>query len=170
MDEYWQALLAFMRENEVLIEVVLFVLAFAESIAVASAFVPSSIIFVAVGALEGAAGGPLVPLVIAGALGAFAGDLASLAIGYYLRNDLRKIWPLSDHPRLLARARAFFWRWGIYAVIVSKLSGPLRPIVPMLAGASRMSWPVFMAASAVSSVIWSVLVLVPAYYGFQAMM
>ncbi len=170
MDEYWQDLLAFMRENEVLIEIILFFLAFAESIVVASAFVPASVIFVAVGALEGAAGGPLLPLVIAGALGAFAGDLTSLAIGHYFRNDLRKMWPLRDHPRLLARARAFFWRWGIYAVIFSKLSGPFRPILPLIAGASRMSWPLFMAASALSSVIWSVLLLVPAYLGFQAMM
>ena len=43
-----------MRENEVLIEIILFFLAFAESIVVASAFVPASVIFVAVGALEGA--------------------------------------------------------------------------------------------------------------------
>ncbi len=169
LDQVWQDLLQFVREHETLIEVSLFVFAFAESIIFASMFVPSTLIFIAIGALEGAAQGPLLPLVIAGALGALAGDLASFAIGYRLRGNIGKVWGLRDHPGLLEKSRAFVARWGIVAVVVSKLSGPMRPIVPMLAGASEMSWPWFVGASAISSVIWSVIVLVPAYYGLNVM-
>ena len=168
--EAWQSVLVFVRENEALIEIFLFLFAFAESIIIASAFVPSTFIFIGIGALEGAAAGPLVPLVIAGALGAFAGDLASYAIGHWLRDDIPKLWPLRNHPELIVRTRALFERWGLWAIVVSKLTGPLRPIVPMLAGASTMHTARFAAASAVSSVIWSVLVLVPAYYGVNVLM
>jgi len=168
LDKYWAALLSFVRESETLIEVALFSCAFAESIIFASVFVPSTLIFIAIGALEGAADGALLPLVAAGALGALAGDIVSFAIGYRLRDNIGKLWGLRDHPGLLDRARAFLKRWGIAAVLISKVAGPLRPIVPMLAGATSMPLPLFLAASAVSSIIWSALVLVPAYYGLSA--
>ncbi|MDX2257508.1 MAG: DedA family protein [Hyphomicrobiaceae bacterium] len=167
-DQFWADVLRLVRENETFIEVALFVFAFAESIIFASVFVPSTLIFIGIGALEGAANGALFPLVVAGALGAFAGDIVSFGIGHRLRGDIGKLWGLRDHPGLLDSARAFVARWGLAAVIVSKLSGPLRPIVPMLAGATSMPWPLFLAASAVSSVLWSTVVLVPAYYGLSA--
>lgn len=168
-DTWWQSAIAFVRENETSIEIALFVFAFAESIIFASVFVPSTPIFIGIGALEGAAEGPLMPLIVAGTLGAIAGDLASFAIGYRFRNQLPGIWPLRNHPDQLARARSFVERWGILAILASKLSGPLRPIVPMLVGANGMARWRFVSASAVSSVVWAVLVLAPAYYGLQIM-
>src|SRR6056297_511335 len=159
-----QQVLDFVRNNGDLLGLLLFFMAMAESIIIASAFVPSSVIFVGIGALEGAAG-PLLSLVIAGALGAVAGDLVSFAIGVWQRDNLKGMWPLRGYPDMIAKAQSFFEKWGTMAVLVSKLSGPLRPIVPMLAGASRMPVARFVAVSAMSSVIWSTLVLVPAYYG-----
>ncbi|MEQ8823073.1 MAG: DedA family protein [Filomicrobium sp.] len=168
-DVWWEAALNFVRENETWIEIALFFFAFAESIIFASVFVPSTPLFIAIGALEGAAEGPLVPLIIAGTLGAIAGDLASFTIGFVFRRRLPELWPLRNHPKQLEQARAFVERWGIVAILVSKLSGPMRPIVPMLVGASEMSRIKFFAASAVSSVVWAVIVLMPAYYGLHAM-
>lgn len=168
LETWWQSALEFVRENETSIEIALFIFAFAESIIFASVFVPSTPIFIGIGALEGAAEGPLFPLIVAGTLGAIAGDLASFAIGYRFRSKLPELWPLRNHPEQLARARAFVERWGLAAILASKLSGPLRPIVPMLVGASEMPRLRFFAASAVSSVIWAVLVLAPAYYGLHA--
>ena len=165
--DMWDKLLQFMRDYDELIEVIIFLLAFAESIIFASVFVPSSVIFVAVGALEGAANGPLFAMIVAGALGALAGDVVSFAIGVFLRDKLPEMWPLRKYPSLLTKTRSLFERWGIWAVIASKLSGPLRPILPMLAGASHMLWGVFIPASALSSIIWSSLMLAPAYYGLQ---
>jgi len=161
LETWWQSALVFVRENETSIELALFAFAFAESIIFASVFVPSTPIFIGIGALEGAADGPLIPLIVAGTLGAIAGDLASFTIGY-------RIWPLGNHPEQLARARSFVERWGIVAILASKLSGPLRPIVPMLVGANGMPRWRFVAASAVSSIVWAVLVLAPAYYGLHA--
>ena len=163
----WEQLLNFMRDYEELIEIIMFFLAFAESIIFASMFVPSSVIFVAVGALEGAANGPLISIILAGALGALAGDLVSFAIGVRFREELPNTWPLTKYPTLYTKTREMFHRWGIWAIVASKLLGPLRPILPMLAGASYMTWRVFIPASALSSIIWSTLLLAPAYYGLQ---
>jgi membrane protein DedA with SNARE-associated domain len=167
LGQSWEDIARLLRENQTLVEVALFVLAFAESIVVVSIFVPSTLIFIAIGALEGAAGGVLAPLVIAGALGALAGDVVSFALGNYFRNDIERMPVLRHRLHVVERARKLVGQWGIAAIIVSKTTGPFRPLVPMLAGASSMPWIVFIVASAISSALWSVLVLVPAYYGLN---
>ncbi|MGD9671425.1 MAG: DedA family protein [Hyphomicrobiaceae bacterium] len=164
---WWQTLLSFVRDNEAFIEISLFVFAFAESIVVASSFAPATLIFLTVGALEGAANGPLLPLILAGALGAMAGDLVSFGLGLRFYPNLRRSWPLDRHPRLIARGRHFMSRWGLAAIGISKLSGPLRPLIPMMAGASRMPRFKFLAASAASSLVWASLTLVPPYLGLR---
>ncbi len=168
LQTWWQGALQLVRENETFIEVALFAFAFAESIIFVSVFVPSTAIFIGVGALEGAAEGPLVPLIIAGSLGGIAGGLVSFAILQRLRDDLPNSWTLRDHPGQLERACRFVGRCGAIAVVASKLSGPLRPIVPMLVGASDMNRMRFFFARAASSLIWAMLVSAPAYYGFKA--
>lgn len=157
--------MALVREHRALIEVALFTLAFFESVILTSWLIPSTLIFFGIGALAGADGGALVALVIAGSLGSFAGDLASYALGRRLSGELPRMWPINRHPAVLMRAEDVFRRYGLLAVLAAKFVGPLRPIVPMLAGTSRHSLGQFAAASAASSLIWSSVVLVPAYYG-----
>lgn len=158
-------LLRFVRDNGALIEVVLFVLAFAESIVLFSFFIPASVLFLAIGGLHGASGGVLWPLVLAGAAGAFLGDLVSYAIGWRYRDRLQQMWPFNRHPEWLGNAQRFFDRWGILGVVLAKFVGPMRPLVPTISGAVDMPRGPFVAASVVSSVVWSLVFLVPTYYG-----
>ncbi|MEZ5855176.1 MAG: DedA family protein [Hyphomicrobiaceae bacterium] len=160
--------LQLVRENETLIEVILFSVALVESVIFTSMFVPSTLILVGIGVIEGTAAGPLLQLVLAAACGALAGDAISFAIGHTYRNRLGSLWPLSNHPALIERTYVFMAKWGVLAVVISKLTGPFRPVVPMLAGASRMPFHNFAAASAVSALIWAALFLGPAYYGVRA--
>jgi membrane protein DedA with SNARE-associated domain len=48
-----------------------------------------------------------------------------------------------------------FARRGAAAVTLGHFLTFLRPVVFLLAGASRMGWPVFMAANVVGAVIWA---------------
>jgi hypothetical protein len=41
---------------------------------------------------------------------------------------------LSRHPRLVARGFDFFQRWGVLAVFIGRFFGPLRAVVPLVAG------------------------------------
>ena len=84
-----------------------------------------------------------------------------------MQNRVHEIWPLNKHPELIERTKRLFEQWGIFAIIASKLLGPLRPVLPMIAGANRMPWKQFLLASLLSSIIWSTLLLAPAYYGLQ---
>lgn len=164
------ATLRFVRENEALVEAVLFFLAFGESIVLFSFFIPASILFLAIGGLHGASGGSLLPLLVAGTCGAFLGDLVSYWIGWRYRHDLASRWPFRNNPDWLPRARAFFDKWGIAGVVVAKFIGPMRPLVPTISGAVSMPGRAFVAASAVSSFVWSLVFLGPTYYGMEWLM
>ena len=163
----WQHVLDFVRENEVVIEVIVFVLGFAESLVFVSFFVPASVLFLGVAALHAAGDGPFLPLLLAGTAGCLLGDLVSFALGWHVRHDVKNVWPFSRRPELLTRTRILFRRHGSYAIVMSKFIGPFRPVAPMFAGAMHMPWQTFAGASAVSSLLWALAFLAPAYYGIQ---
>jgi membrane protein DedA with SNARE-associated domain len=162
-----EATLAFVREHRGLVEVTLFWLGFAESLVITSFFIPASAIFLAIAALHSAAGGDFIPMVIAGTLGAFLGDLVSYWIGWKYKDSLRNQWPFRRYPDLLPKARAFFERWGIVGVVLGKFVGPMRPMIPLVGGVCAMPWLAFVVASGVSSLIWSIVFLAPTFYGLK---
>lgn len=162
-----ESAIAFVREYEFVIEVVVFALGFAESLVLVSFFVPASVLFLAIAAMHSAGDGPFLSILLAGALGCLAGDLASYMIGWRLRHRVRSVWPFHSRPELLVRTRLLIRRHGMYAIMISKFIGPLRPITPLCAGAAYMPWFSFAVASAVSSLVWALAFLAPTYYGLQ---
>lgn len=152
---FWNSLIAFVSDNIVLVEPLVFLLGFAESIVLVSLLVPSTVLFLAIGGLHHAAGGHFVPLWLAGALGAFLGDVVSYALGRYFRADIAGLWPFSRKPEWYVLARGFFRRWGAPGIIFSKFLGMMRPFVPVVAGASGMRWLPFLLASATSCLLWA---------------
>lgn len=144
-------------------EPVVFVLGFAESIAIVSLFIPSTALFLAIGALHAAAGGEFVTLWLAGACGAFIGDVVSFKFGRVVKRDLRRMWPLNRNPEWYVASRLFTRRRGMVSIIVSKFLGALRPFVPVVAGATGMRWPLFVVASLLSCAIWAGTFLSPGY-------
>jgi membrane protein DedA with SNARE-associated domain len=152
---YWGQLIAFVGENIHLVEPLVFLLGFAESIVLVSLFVPSTILFLGIGGLHHAAGGAFVPLWLSAAAGAFAGDVLSYALGRYFRSDIAGVWPFSKKPEWYVMARGFFRTWGAPGIIGSKFLGMMRPFVPVVAGAASMRWLPFLLASAVSCLLWA---------------
>ncbi len=152
---FWQGILDVVASNLHLVEPLVFALGFAESIVLVSLLVPSTILFLAIGGLHKAAGGHFISLWLAGALGAFLGDVLSYALGRYFRADIAGVWPFSKKPEWYVLARGFFRRWGAPGIIASKFLGMMRPFVPVVAGAARMRWLPFLLASAVSCLLWA---------------
>ena len=163
----WQPIIAFVRDNAVLIEALVFVLGFAESLVLVSLFVPASVLFLGIAALHAAGGGAFLPILLAGAAGCLCGDLVSYVIGRRYRRRVKNVWPFNARPQLLARTRLLVRRHGVYAIVVSKFIGPLRPLTPVFAGIGAMPWLSFAGASAASSLLWALAFLAPAYYGLQ---
>jgi membrane-associated protein len=65
----------------------------------------------------------------------------------------------------LARARAFFDRWGFWSVVVARWLPWVRTLAPMIAGAAGMDNRRYIAANALGAVIWVPTLLLAGYYG-----
>ncbi|MBO0711089.1 MAG: DedA family protein [Acetobacteraceae bacterium] len=140
---------------------IVFVLAFGESLAVISLFLPTTVLLLGVGGIVRAAGIGLWPIWIAAVLGAVLGDAVSYWLGYYFKEEIGQVWPLSRYPTLLPRGRAFFNKWGVVGVFLGRFSGPLRSVMPLIAGACAMPWLRFQIGNIASGLIWATGVLLP---------
>lgn len=157
------AVLTFEREHTALTVPIVFALGFGESIALLSLFVPSTILFLGIGAAHHATGGAFTPVWIAGAAGAFTGDIVSYLMGHNYKDGIRDVWPFRNNPQWIEKARAYDEKWGALSIVGSKFLGMLRPFAPVMAGTIAMPWGRFLLASAFSSLLWAGLFLSPGY-------
>lgn len=167
LKEYADALIAFVREHRNFAEPIVFVVGMAESIPLFSVFVPSSVLFLGIGAAHGITGSPFTHLWLAGALGATAGDCISYALGRTFEHRVVHWWPLSRHPEWWDKGNSFFERRGVLGVAAGKFMGPFRPVVPIIAGVMEMPFLLFVAGSLVSSLAWAAVFLAPGMFGLK---
>jgi membrane protein DedA with SNARE-associated domain len=153
--EYSQEMIAFVRVHAAWAPAIMFVLAFAESLAFVSLLIPAWGVLVAIGALVGPNGISFYPVWIAGSLGAVLGDWVSYWVGVKLGPPVVHMWPLSRYPDIVPRGEAFVKKWGMLAIFIGKYSGPLRAAVPLAAGIFEMPYWRFLPAAFVSSFIWA---------------
>ncbi len=151
----------FVRDNERWAPLLVFGLAFGESLALISIFIPATVLLLAIGALIEASGIPLGPVWLAATLGASLGDTVSYWFGSYYKDRARRVWPLSRRPDLVARAEVFFLRFGIWSIAVGRFFGPLRAVVPLIAGVLSMRQLPFQVANVASAAIWAFAMLAP---------
>ena len=155
--------LRFFIEHKEYAAAICFLLGFGESIALVSLFIPSTVLFLGIGGAYSAVGGGFLPIWLAGAAGAVAGDCISYFIGRYFKDDVDKVWPFTKMPGLIPKGRSAFERWGAMSIIGGKFIGGLRPFIPVVAGIMNMPFGIFFLASVVSSLIWAGAFLAPGY-------
>lgn len=156
---YVDAIIAFVRENSAWAPPIVFALAFGESLAFISLLIPAWGALVAIGTLIAAGGISFWPVWVAGALGAAFGDWLSYWIGQKLEYRVQHIWPLSSHPNLLPRGEAFMRSWGVAGIFIGRFFGPLRAVVPLIAGIFEMPFWRFQLANFSSAFVWAAVLL-----------
>jgi membrane protein DedA with SNARE-associated domain len=156
---YVDQLIAFVRDNAAWAPPIVFALAFGESLAFISLLIPAWAALVAIGALLGTSGINFWPVWIAGSLGAACGDWLSYWIGLKLEYSVQHIWPLSRHPDLIPRGEAFVKKWGIPGIFIGRFFGPLRAVVPLIAGIFEMPYWRFQFANFSSAFVWAAALL-----------
>ena len=144
---------------------IVFFLAFGESLAFVSLLLPATVILWGIGALIGVAGLDFLPLWVAAAAGAALGDWLSYWLGFHYHREIAAAWPLNRHPHLIARGHRAFERYGIYAVFLGRFFGPLRAVVPLIAGATTMARLPFQFANIASALLWAAVTLAPGAFG-----
>jgi membrane protein DedA with SNARE-associated domain len=159
-------MLAFVKANATWASAIVFLFAFGESLAVVGIFVPATLILIGIGALIGASDIEFWPVWAGTAAGATAGDAVSFWFGYLFKDRARTVWPLSSHPQMYQRSERFFRKWGVWALFIGRFFGPVRGMVPLVAGVFEMPLVLFMMANIASAMIWAFVLLAP---GFAAL-
>jgi membrane protein DedA with SNARE-associated domain len=165
MTELTQATIAFVQNHRDWAALIVFLLAFCESFAFVSLVVPATAILFALGGLIGAAGLDFWPLWTAATLGAIAGDWLAYDLALRFKDRILAVPPFAGRPELVARGTAFFQRWGLIAVFAGRFFGPLRAVVPIIAGLHSMPWQMFQLANIASALVWATGVLAPGFLG-----
>jgi membrane protein DedA with SNARE-associated domain len=160
------ATITFVKEHEAWAPLIVGLLAFGESFAVISLVVPATVALVGIGALIGASDIQFWPCWAGAAIGASLGDWISYWIGLKLKGAVRNIWPLSRHPDMFDRGERFFFRWGVWSIFLGRFFGPLRAVVPLVAGMFAMPQMQFQLANVSSAMLWAFVLLAP---GFAAL-
>ncbi len=164
--EYTQIIIDFVRLNQMWALPIVFLLAFGESLAFISLFLPAWAMLVGIGALINASGIPFWPICIAAALGAACGDWLSYWIGFKFKDRVAHMWPLTKHPDLLPRGHVFMEKWGIPGIFIGRFFGPLRASVPLIAGILEMNYWHFQIANVASAFVWAFVLLSFGDFGF----
>ena len=143
--------------------VALFATAFVESLAIAGIIVPGVAILFAIATFAGQAGMPVTEALLWAGLGAIAGDSISFALGRCLQGRLNSVWPLSRYPALIAKGTGFFRQHGGKSVVIGRFVGPVRPVIPLIAGALLMPWRRFLAFNIASAIGWAPVYVLPGF-------
>lgn len=139
------------------------VIALTESLAVVGLVIPGVVLMTAAASLAGHYD-LSIPLILGFAfVGAVIGDGISFLLGYTQRERIPVLWPFKQHPEWLARGARFFQRYGILSVLIGRFVGPVRPIVPMIAGMMHMSPLTFAWSNVGSALLWAPAYVLPGY-------
>ncbi len=171
--EYASVVVEFVKNHQSLAAPIVFALAFGESLAFLSLVLPASVILLGIGGVLGASGIPLVPVFVAAGAGSIIGYGISYYIGLYFKDSIHKIWPFTTHPDMIPRSKALFDRWGALGVFMGHFFGPVRAVIPVVAGMYQLSPLKFWTANIISSCLWAFGILAPGtlglkFFGFMA--
>lgn len=153
--------LNWMTQNTIWVNIFIFIIAMGESLLVVGLIVPGFLLMLGFGALIATGYLEFWPTVLIAIAGAITGDGLSYWIGQHYKQQLQRIWPFSRYPILIRQGQEFFHKHGKKSVVLGRFFGPLRAIVPTIAGMSNMPAMQFYLSNILSAVIWAPLYLLP---------
>jgi len=161
MIESFQAVANWITAHPLLAYLAVFIIAMSESLVVIGLLVPGAMLLFITGALIAAGALPFWPTMAWAVTGAVTGDGISFWLGYHYQQHLRLKWPFNRHADWLARGENFFRRYGSMSVALGRFVGPVRPIIPAIAGMLGMKPALFLVVNIVSALFWAPVYLLP---------
>lgn len=134
-----------------------------ESLAFVGLLLPGVALLFALAAMAGSSQLALSSCLLAACVGAICGDGISFLLGRYSAEPVRQLHILKRHPQWLQRGEAFFYRWGGLSIVTGRFVGPIRPVIPFVAGSCGMSATKFGLFNLFSALAWAPLYLLPGY-------
>lgn len=134
----------------------LFFVAFAESVAVVGLIVPGSTLIVLAGFLVIAGKGTFTGLFLMATLGALMGDLLSLWLGKRYGSRILRMRIFRRRRAIVHYAQKFFINHGGKSLFFARFLGPIRGITPFIAGMSGFRASAAYVYISLSALLWGV--------------
>lgn len=156
-----QPLFDWIEQHPTAAGVMIFLIALSESLAVVGMFIPGVALMFGIGALIATGIIDFWAACAWAIAGAIVGDGLSYWLGRHYQDRLRNMWPLRRYPDMIDKGEAFFTRHGGKSVLFGRFFGPIRAIVPAVAGMMGMRSSTFFAANIASALLWAPAYLLP---------
>ena len=134
----------------------MFGIAFLEALVGVGLIMPGSVLTVFSGWLAFQGRGTIEHIMVAAAGGALLGDLVSYWIGARFGPRIWHHGLLKKRQELLKIAELVFFEHGGKSVFFGRFLGPIRGLVPFVAGASMMPPKAFILYSMISGLLWGI--------------
>ncbi|PCH84351.1 MAG: phosphoesterase PA-phosphatase [Piscirickettsiaceae bacterium] len=140
---------------------IVFLVAMLESLAIIGVVVPGVAIMFAIGALISNGTLELVSTILWAAAGASFGDGLSFALGKYYDEKIYQIAWFKKHPNVLKKGHAFFDKYGVISILIGRFVGPIRAVIPLIAGILDMPLKHYIPINIIASLLWAPAYLFP---------
>jgi membrane protein DedA with SNARE-associated domain len=134
-----------------------------ESFAIIGSVVPGSITMTIIGGLAGVEILHIKPTLIAAIIGALIGDYLSFYLGLYYWQEIRSHRWFMKWKKWFDRGEVFVNKYGAISLVIGRFFGPMRSMVPMIAGILKMSRIKFAFGIIPSAIGWALAYTLPGY-------
>jgi len=142
----------------------IFFAAFLESFAVIGLLIPGVALLALISAMAGTLNLPLPFVLLFAYLGACMADIFSFLIGRYFQNKLDNKWPFVKRPHWLLEGRVFIKSYGVIGIFLGRFIGPVRALLPLVAGSLGMELRKFILIDLFSGIFWASIYMLPGYF------
>lgn len=145
------------------IGLIVFLAALLESTPIIGTFTPGTLFLLLFGYISSVQHIQISYIILAAICGSVVGDILGYIIGKYASGWLVR------HKKILQaghieQGRAFFSKHGGKSILIGRFVGPIRPIVPLIAGSIHMRLDTFFFWNILGSFLWSVLYITLGYF------
>ena len=154
-------LLPFISEHSRFAYFAIFLISLSESLALVGLLIPGTVVMFGIGAVVGMGALALKPTLVLAATGAFAGDAISYWLGHHYQERLKGVWPFNRYSRMLEEGERFFKNHGGKSVFFGRFIGPIRPVIPLVAGIMDMPAFYFTFVNITSAIAWAIAYVIP---------
>ncbi|MCY4328676.1 MAG: bifunctional DedA family/phosphatase PAP2 family protein [Endozoicomonadaceae bacterium] len=139
------------------------IISLAESLAIAGIIVPGVFLLFLAATLAGKGYLSFKFALLAGGIGACIGDWLSFFLGYFFHSHIRE-WSLFEkYKKWINKGEQFFVQYGQLSVFTGRFAGPLRAVLPLIAGMMGMPVVKFLIIDIIAAILWAVAYLLPGY-------
>ena len=161
LTEWFTELLTWIEHNPSYAGMVVFAMSLAESLAIIGVLIPGVVILFGAGTLIGTGILDFWTMCLWAIAGAVIGDGLSYWLGHHFEYLTQRWRWFRLHPDHLQKGIAFFEKYGDLSVALGRFFGPIRAIVPLVAGLMHMPPKRFFVANVLSALVWAPAYLAP---------